>query len=138
MISKTAEYALRAVVHLAERGGRPCTLESIASEIQAPRGYLGKVMQSLVRRGLASSQRGLHGGFALVARADEMTALDVINAVDPPRRHTDLRPADPEPEFPVSPLHDFLSRLSGLIEERSRQTTIADLMNPQRGEISGR
>ena len=65
MISQTAEYALRAIVYLADQGGVARTTSEIAETTQVPAGYLAKVMQSLCRAGLVKSQRGLNGGFKL-------------------------------------------------------------------------
>ena len=61
IISRTAEYALRAVVHLAAAEGETVsqTVGQIAAGTQVPLGYLSKVLQSLSRAGLIVSQRGL-------------------------------------------------------------------------------
>jgi Rrf2 family protein len=87
MFSQTAEYALRAVVSLAD-SDQPLTTQQLAALTQVPADYLSKVMQSLGRAGLVESQRGKNGGFKLARPASQMTILDVLNAVDPlPRIH---------------------------------------------------
>ena len=86
MLSRTAEYALRAVVVLGTTPGSPRTTQQIAEQTQVPSGYLSKVLQALSRAGLAEAQRGLGGGFVLSRSLDELTILDVINAVDPLER----------------------------------------------------
>ena len=83
MISQTTEYALRAVVLLARDAARALTVDQIAGETHVPGGYLAKVMQTLGRAGIVRSQRGVGGGFMLARSPDEITLLDVINAVDP-------------------------------------------------------
>src|SRR4051794_20289771 len=88
MISQTAEYALRAVVMLGSNPGSPRTTQQIAEKTRVPSGYLSKVLQALGRAGLVEAQRGLHGGFVLARPLDELTILDVINAVDPLKRIT--------------------------------------------------
>ena len=45
MITQTAEYALRAIVFLADQQGAPKTTQQIAEATQVPAGYLAKVMQ---------------------------------------------------------------------------------------------
>lgn len=124
MISQTAEYALRAAVYLAEQPA-PRTTSEIAAKTQSPTGYLSKVMQSLCRAGLVQSQRGLHGGFVLAHPADEMTVLQVVNAVEPIRRFH---------ECPLGlhgihlcPLHRKLDDAAKSIEASFGDTTIADL-----------
>ncbi|HUQ92082.1 MAG TPA: Rrf2 family transcriptional regulator [Bryobacteraceae bacterium] len=86
MFSQTVEYALRAMVVLANHPQSPQTAHSIASVSQVPVDYLFKVLQSLNRSDLVAAQRGKHGGFTLARNASEVTILQIINAVDPIRR----------------------------------------------------
>src|SRR5688572_19877331 len=86
MVSQTAEYALRAVVCLGSQADTPMTTQQIADATRVPAGYLSKVLQALGRAGLVHSQRGLHGGFTLGRPMDQLSVLDVINAVDPLKR----------------------------------------------------
>src|SRR5512135_449190 len=86
MISRTAEYALRAVVTLGSNPEGPQTTQQIAKRTRVPAGYLAKVLQALSRAGLVEAQRGLNGGFVLSRPLEELTILDIINAVDPLKR----------------------------------------------------
>lgn len=86
MFSQTIEYALRAVVYLASFGDQPQTTQQIAQQTHVPMGYLSKVLQSLGRGRIVQSQRGLHGGFVLTKSPEDISVLDVINAVDPLQR----------------------------------------------------
>src|SRR5438045_813686 len=88
MFSQTVEYALRAVVHLADRAPASRTTEQIAAATRVPRAYLSKVLQSLSQGGVVHSQRGVGGGITLVKRPAELTILEVVNAVEPIRRIT--------------------------------------------------
>ena len=124
MISQTTEYALRAVVHLADQG-EPRTTSLIAEQTQVPAGYLAKVMQSLGRSGIVQAQRGLHGGFLLTVEPKDLTVLEVVRAVEPVRRIH---------ECPLGlhgknlcPLHRKLDDAARLIEQTFGDTTIADL-----------
>lgn len=86
LLSDASEYALRAVVWLAQRPGEAQKVREIADGTQSAPGYLVKVLQNLARAGILSAQRGSHGGFTLERDPDELTALEVINAVDPVER----------------------------------------------------
>jgi Rrf2 family protein len=126
MISQTAEYALRAMVFLADHTD-PKTTQAISAATQVPTGYLAKVMQSLSRGGLVKAQRGLHGGFTLASPATKTTILQVINAVDPVRRFH---------ECPLGlhgvnlcPLHRKLDDAAREIEANFGDTTVAELVN---------
>ena len=129
MISQTAEYALRAVVFLADQD-QPQTNAQIAEVTQVPAGYLAKVMRSLSRARIVTARRGLRGGFELAGDADELTVLEVVNAVDPVRRFH---------ECPLGlhgvnlcPLHRSLDNAAKAVEEAFGDTTVADLIRVPR------
>ena len=86
MVSQTAEYALRAVVTLGSNPEGRRTTQQIAQRTRVPAGYFAKVLQALSRAGLVEAQRGLNGGFVLSRPLEELTILDVINAIDPLKR----------------------------------------------------
>ena len=65
MFSQTVEYALRAVVHLADQAPAARTTDQIAAATLVPKAYLSKVLQRLERAGLVHSQRGVGGGMTL-------------------------------------------------------------------------
>ena len=77
---------LRAIVAIAQHDGQPCTARQISRITHVPAPYLSKLMQGLVRAGLAKSQRGLHGGFVLTKQSDEMRFGEIVDAVEPLRR----------------------------------------------------
>ena len=133
MISQTAEYALRSVVYLGSQVGQPVTTQRIAAATQVPAGYLSKVLQALGRAGLVDAQRGLKGGYALARPLDELTVLDVINAVDPLERITRCPLGSAAHEGNLCSLHRRLDRAIELIESLYRQTTIEQLLAEQGG-----
>jgi Rrf2 family protein len=132
MFSQTAEYALRAVVYLASQQGAPRTTQEIAQSTRVPSGYLSKVMQALGRKQLVQSQRGLHGGFTLARPAEELTVLDIIDAVDPIRRIHHC-PLNIKGHINLCPLHRRLDNAMKLVEDALRESTIAELLvEPER------
>ena len=86
MISQTAEYALRAIVFLADHQGEKFTAEQLSGATQVPARYLAKIMQQIVKADLVDSQRGPRGGFSMQRNPLEMTVLEVVQAVDPIHR----------------------------------------------------
>ncbi len=93
MLSRTSEYAIRALILLAGAPDAAATAGDIARRTHVPRGYLSKVMRSLVVAGLVVSHRGRRGGFALARHPRAITVLEVVNAVEAVRR---VRPAPAE------------------------------------------
>lgn len=129
MISHTADYALRAIVFLADNPGEAHTTEEIARATKVPVGYLAKIMQGLVRSRLVSSQRGLHGGFMLQRDPRELTVHDVVQAVDPIPR-IDRCPLQLEGHgTDLCPLHRVVDDAMARVEELFRRTTIEALIH---------
>src|SRR5215467_7557604 len=85
-VSRKIDYALRAVIHLAneESRSRACSVAEIAARERAPRHFLEKIIQQLIHSGLVRSRRGPRGGYVLARPAEDVTFRDVIEAVEGP------------------------------------------------------
>ncbi|MFQ5494613.1 MAG: RrF2 family transcriptional regulator [Phycisphaerae bacterium] len=80
MLSRTSQYALRAMIYLAQHAGdHPIPGPKIAREAQVPSKYLSKVLGDLVRAGVLTSSPGKTGGFRLVQLARATSLLDVVS-----------------------------------------------------------
>lgn len=128
MISQTAEYALRAVVHLASTRGEPHTTQQIAAATHVPAPFLSKVLQCLGRAGLVTAQRGQHGGFRLAKPAGEISVLEVVSAVEPVQRIASCPLGLPEHEGTLCPLHARLDRAAAQVEQAFATTTLAEIV----------
>lgn len=128
MFSQTVEYALRAVVMLAGDADRPRTSEHIAKATQVPHAYLSKVMKGLCDAGLVRSQRGIHGGFTLLKPADQLTILEVVNAVDPIRRIRTCPLGISTHGVQLCPLHRRLDDALASVEKAFSETTLAEVL----------
>jgi Rrf2 family protein len=128
MFSQTVEYALRAVVYLADQGGEPRTTAQVAEATKVPGPYLSKVLQSLGRGGLVHSQRGLHGGFTLTRTPAEMTIWDVVEAVEPLQRIKVCPLGLAAHRHRLCPLHKRLDDALAATENAFRSTTLADVL----------
>jgi Rrf2 family protein len=127
MISQTAEYALRAIVYLAGQD-QPRTTAQMAEVTHVPAGYLAKVMQQLGRAGLVHSQRGLKGGFTLAREPEELSVLEVIDAVDPIRRFPECPLGIPSHGRRLCPLHFRLDQAAQMVEDALGETNVAELL----------
>ena len=130
MLSQTAEYALRAIVFLADSGAEKAqTVESIAGGTKVPVGYLAKIMQGLAKAGLVSSQRGLNGGFTLLRPSKDLTVYDVVHAVVPIVRITECPLGLDEHGSNLCPLHRGLDNAMAAVEMVFKKMTIHQLLN---------
>src|SRR5262249_56170247 len=83
-IPRKIEYALRAMIYLADRPAGVARGTEIAQHEQIPKYYLEKVIRDLMRRGLVQARRGPGGGYQLARSAAQITFPDIIQAVQSP------------------------------------------------------
>ena len=126
MLSKTAEYALRAVVWLARQPGRAESADHLAEVTKVPRRYLHKVVQDLVHAGIVRSQSGPGGGYALDRPPEEVSILDVVNAVAPLERIRAC-PLGLSSHTSLCPLHKELDKAYAATEQAFARVTLAKL-----------
>lgn len=84
-LSRKADYALIAVRHLATHRGIPSQSASDIAEacgISAP--LLAKVLQRLAKHGLVTARHGSSGGYQLARHPKDISAFEVVSAVDGP------------------------------------------------------
>ena len=128
MISQTAEYALRAMAQLALEPTTPQTSQQIAAITLVPLHYMSKVLQELTRAGLIHSQRGLHGGFILVKRPEDLTIYDIVQAVDPLHRIKTCPLGISSHGETLCPLHRRLDDAMAQVEQSFRDSNLAELL----------
>lgn len=129
MFSQTVEYALRAMICLASLDSPAVSSGVIAGRTAVPPGYLSKVLRDLVVARLVKSFRGPRGGFTLARPPEEITILDVVNAVDPFRRLS-AAPADGA-DTGLSLLHRRLDNTMTEIQAMLGSATLADVLHTE-------
>lgn len=128
MFSQTVEYALRAVVHLADMAPECRTTDQIAVATLVPKPYLSKVLQGLCHAQIVRSQRGIGGGMTLVKPPTELTILEVVNAVEPIGRIRECPLGLKAHGVHLCPLHRRMDNALALVEEAFRNTTLAEVL----------
>src|SRR5262250_3212730 len=83
-LTKKADYGLMAMKHLAERSPQSFSAKDVAEAYGIPPEALAKILQRLVKAGLLHSQHGINGGYTLARDAHEISAYEVIRAIDGP------------------------------------------------------
>ena len=93
-LTKKADYGLMALKYLAEQSAANAPTDQSASAAQSakdiaqayhiPPPLLAKILQTLARAGLLVSHAGTNGGYALARPASEISAFEVIRAIDGP------------------------------------------------------
>jgi Rrf2 family protein len=136
-LSERAEWALHCTWALAAApSGGPVSTRRLAEFYDLPAPYLAKVLNSLVRAGVLSAASGPRGGFRLARPATEITAAEVLDAVEgrgPLFICTEIRQRGPIPLAGAACKRPCgISRLMDRAEQAWRSelaaTTIADLV----------
>jgi Rrf2 family transcriptional regulator, nitric oxide-sensitive transcriptional repressor len=127
MLSKTAEYALRAITCMAGQLGRSISADDLAEATQVPRRYLNRVLQDLAASGLVGSRSGPGGGYELALDPSEITILDIVNAVSPLERIKSC-PLGLKSHKKLCPLHAELDRAYAATEAAFANVTVQQLL----------
>ncbi len=128
VLSKTAEYALRAVVCLASQDGQAKSADFLAEKTKVPRRYLHRVLQDLVAADLVQSRPGPGGGYELSQSPNSMTILDIVDAVAPIERITAC-PLGLVSHSALCPLHAELDRAYAATEAAFQGVTVQAILD---------
>ena len=84
MFSKTCEYAIRAMLFIAQKSknGNKTGIKEIAKGIDSPEYFIAKILQNLSRRGLVQSLKGPNGGFYLDKLSLKISLAEIVKAID--------------------------------------------------------
>ena len=131
MLSQTAEYALRAVLYLAERSDDGTVrVGEMAQALRIPRNYLSKILHRLARAGVLASTRGKTGGFQLAVAADRLRLSEIVapfDRVDERRRCLLGRPQCSDRTACAA--HSRWKDVADTVATFFRETTVAELLS---------
>lgn len=81
-ISAKGRYAVRSVINLSRSKGIHKSVREIAKEESISPDFLEKIFSKLKRKGIITSTRGAYGGFTLNKKPDEITVLNILEAIN--------------------------------------------------------
>lgn len=127
--SRSAEYAIRALVHLATLSpGEYAMARNIAAEAGIPPHFLAKLLQEMARDGFLKSSKGPRGGFRLNQPPEGISMLRIVEAIDGAGRYDRCIGGSPECNDRVAcGMHDSWKALRSRIIDYLGGTSIADL-----------
>ncbi|MDX1963645.1 MAG: Rrf2 family transcriptional regulator [Pirellulales bacterium] len=84
-LSRTVSYALQATMQLATSNSQqPVPCSKLAAAGKMPERFLLQILRSLVTHGVLHSTRGVEGGYSLERKPEDISLLDIIEAIDGP------------------------------------------------------
>lgn len=87
-LTRKTDYALVALVSLAERASQPQCARELSDRLRLPQAALRNILKDLTRHGLLTSRQGTAGGYSLARSAREISLTEVIQAIEGPARLT--------------------------------------------------
>lgn len=84
MFSKTCEYAIRALIFIAQKSkdGSRVGIKDISAGIDSPEYFIAKILQDLSRKGFVQSAKGPNGGFYMDDANLEQSLADIVREID--------------------------------------------------------
>jgi len=77
-LTKNTDYAVRALIELAQEKERPLSARAIADRQDIPYQYLRRLLQALIKEGIVTSKEGVRGGMMLNRSAKSIGLADII------------------------------------------------------------
>jgi Rrf2 family transcriptional regulator, iron-sulfur cluster assembly transcription factor len=133
-VTRAGEYGVLGLLCLARRGpGQVVMIDEVSREERIPKSFLAKIFQGLARAGLVRSIRGTRGGFTLARHPEQITTLDVIEAIEGPIAFQRCLQAPADcPHTGGCPLCGLFSSAQTQVKEVFSRTTLADLLKNRR------
>ena len=131
-LSRTVAYAVRATLLLAQaNSGAPVPCSRLASEGRMPERFLLQILRNLVTHGILRSARGVDGGYSLDRKREDISLLDLIEAIDGP-----LIAMLPDPDEGASAtsearLREALDHVNTSVRRQLQAVRISDLLSSQ-------
>lgn len=130
-ITRQADYAVRAILFLSQLGpGQKAATSQIAEEQEIPLSFLAKIIAQLSVAGLLQTMRGARGGVALARPPEEISLLDVVEAIDGPIMLNECVNGSFECPIADCPIHAVWCEAQEDLMVRLRDTNFAEFLQP--------
>lgn len=128
-ISRTVAYAIQATLQLARsKSGSPVPCSQLAAEGHMPERFLLQILRHLVTHGILHSTRGVDGGYSLDRSPQEISLLDVIEAIDGPLATTLPTTENGDGQWQEPRLREALDQVTSSARRQLQAIKLADLL----------
>lgn len=130
-LSKKVEYAIIALQYIAENDNKPITAKEIAQKLSLPYEFLSKLLQTLMKKGLLSSQLGVKGGYVLEKPVELISIEELMNALDERANIVECYDEDTNccSRTEICDIRSPIKTIQEQINQILKNTTIANLKN---------
>ena len=131
-LSRLTDYGVVVMSQMAQNMSAMKTAPELAAATGVPTPTVSKLLKLLVKGGLVESWRGVNGGYALTKNIDDITAADIIEALEGPVALTacvDGSEADCGVES-LCPMRGGWEKVNRAIRAALEEVTLAELSHP--------
>ncbi|MGQ9661856.1 MAG: RrF2 family transcriptional regulator [Kiritimatiellia bacterium] len=129
LIKRDTDYALRALLHMAQKPHQRVSVTELSPVLRVPQPYLRRILQTLARHRVLRSCRGKGGGFILNRLPDKIPLVDIIKIF---QGHFRLTPCLLRGKLcrnrPTCPVRRVILEIQASALRRLKETTIASLL----------
>nr|WP_298250176.1 SUF system Fe-S cluster assembly regulator [uncultured Halomonas sp.] len=130
-LSRLTDYAAVVMAQIARHPEQPQAAAELAEAVQLPHPTVSKTLKMLVKAGMLESRRGAQGGYSLARPACEITAIDIITAIEGPVAMTECSHAEGDCELVATcGVADNWQRVSLGVRTLLGSVTLAQLASP--------
>jgi len=137
-ITRQADYAVRAVLYLARLGSeKRAATSQIAQDQQIPPSFLAKIVSQLSVAGLLQTSRGARGGVSLARSPEQISLLEVVEAIDGPILLNECVAGNGSCSFGDDcPMRAVWCEAQAELVERLKETTFAAFLLPAQTAVA--
>ena len=130
-LSKLTDYGTVVLAHMAREPAAVYAAADVAAATRLAVPTVSKLLKCFARAGLVTSQRGARGGYSLARQPEEITAVQIIDAVEGPVAITQCSLSHDRCGIePVCGVGHNWQRISLAIREALKTVTLAQLARP--------
>ena len=131
-LTRISDYGIVLMTQLAARGDHaPSNARQVAAAAGLPLPVVRKILKVLTREGLLASHRGSKGGYSLARSPEQISAAEMIAALDGPIGLTEcaVHPGQCEQE-PSCHVREPWKRINAVVHHALNSVTLAELARP--------
>ncbi len=131
LITRASEYAILSLIVLS-KATTPMDSETLSRELSISKSFLAKILQSLAKKNILKSFKGVNGGFVLNQNPKDINMLEVMSTVEgkAPIVFECASSLDdcPSDKASLCNIWPFLNKLQGRIDNFLAELTLADIL----------
>lgn len=131
-LSRMADYGVVVMTYMTMRRHETQTTHQVAVSTGLPEATVGKLLKVFARDGLLDSHRGVHGGYQLTRRPEDVTVADIVTAVEGPIALTlcvDDHPGNCDVES-LCPMRGGWNRINAALRDALESVSLAEMAFP--------